>query len=204
MRKALKYKWWEGRSQLSSEMQLSSSGEGSKVKGTRLQEQNRSQKQQQKIIGRRHEDTCTNTRSMESKQEEFIVLCEFTELQHCWHNWDMASQPACLEHCSGWTKALHKSNGGKRRREAALSVKAWLECMELWYRAGDRLAESLWLRIPGKAGRDDDVVGACYRPPDQGKEGGKGFSNSSRKSLTHRFWRIWGNFWHLLGRQHSS
>lgn len=40
-----------------------------------------------------------------------------------------------------------------------------------------------WLRAcgSGKASRDDDMVGACYRPSDQGKEGVKGFSKQLEK-----------------------
>ena len=39
--------------------------------------------------------------------------------------------------------------------------------MELCLEMDEELTESLWVRIKGKAGTGDIVVGVCYRPPNQ-------------------------------------
>ncbi|GAB0203811.1 hypothetical protein GRJ2_002846700 [Grus japonensis] len=43
-----------------------------------------------------------------------------------------------------------------------------LECMELHLGMEEELTESLWVRIKGRAGAGNIIVGVCYRPPDQG------------------------------------
>lgn len=52
----------------------------------------------------------------------------------------------------------------------------------------------MWARIPGKASRDDDMVGAATGHEIRVRKEVNAALNSSRKSLTHRLWHIWGNF----------
>ncbi|GAB0209859.1 hypothetical protein GRJ2_003451600 [Grus japonensis] len=40
--------------------------------------------------------------------------------------------------------------------------------MELHLGMEEELTKSLWVRIKGRAGTGDIIVGVCYRPPDQG------------------------------------
>lgn len=42
--------------------------------------------------------------------------------------------------------------------------------MELCLGMDEELTESLWVRIKERTGKGDIIVGACYRPPDQGKQ----------------------------------
>ncbi|GAB0204868.1 mitochondrial enolase superfamily member 1 [Grus japonensis] len=42
-----------------------------------------------------------------------------------------------------------------------------LECMEFCLGMDEEPTESLWVRIKGRAGTGDTIVGVCYRPPDQ-------------------------------------
>ena len=42
-----------------------------------------------------------------------------------------------------------------------------LECMELHLGMDEEPTESLCVRIKGRAGTGDIIVGVCYRPPDQ-------------------------------------
>lgn len=68
---------------------------------------------------------------------------------------------------------------------------------------GDRVAESSWVMVPQKASMDDNMVGPCYSPPDEGKEGCKGFSKQL-KEISDWQTGTQGNFWHLLERQCSN
>ena len=47
------------------------------------------------------------------------------------------------------------------------SVTDQLECMELCLGMEEEPTEGLWVRIKGRAGTDDIIVGVCYRAPDQ-------------------------------------
>ena len=50
---------------------------------------------------------------------------------------------------------------------AALYINEQMKSMELHLGIDEELTESLWVRVKGKAGEGDTVVGACYRLPDQ-------------------------------------
>ena len=51
--------------------------------------------------------------------------------------------------------------------DVALYVHDQLECMELCLGMDEELTESSWVRIKGRTGRGDVIVGVCYRPPDK-------------------------------------
>ena len=49
----------------------------------------------------------------------------------------------------------------------ALYVSDQLECMELCLGLDGEPTESLWVRIKGRAGTGDIMMGDCYRSPEQ-------------------------------------
>ena len=53
--------------------------------------------------------------------------------------------------------------GDEERMLPSMSVTSW----SAWIRMNKELTESLWVRITGKAGTGDVIVGICYRPPHQ-------------------------------------
>ncbi|GAB0202830.1 hypothetical protein GRJ2_002748600 [Grus japonensis] len=65
-------------------------------------------------------------------------------------------------------RLFRKDRQGRQGGGIALYVNDQLECMELHLGMDEEPTESLWVRIKGRAGAGDIVVGICYRPPDQG------------------------------------
>ncbi|GAB0208910.1 hypothetical protein GRJ2_003356700 [Grus japonensis] len=64
-------------------------------------------------------------------------------------------------------RLFRKDRQGRRGEGVALYVNDQLECMELHLGMDEELTESLWVRIKGRTGAGDIIVGVCYRPPDQ-------------------------------------
>ncbi|GAB0179465.1 hypothetical protein GRJ2_000411800 [Grus japonensis] len=64
-------------------------------------------------------------------------------------------------------RLFRKDRQGRQGGGVALYVNDQLECMELCLGMDEELTKSLWVRIKGRAGTGDIIVGACYRPPDQ-------------------------------------
>jgi len=64
------------------------------------------------------------------------------------------------------TGSLGRTGTGDEE-EVFLSVSDQLECMELCLGMDEELTESLWVRIKGRAGTGDVIVGVLDRPPDQ-------------------------------------
>ncbi|GAB0179062.1 hypothetical protein GRJ2_000371500 [Grus japonensis] len=62
---------------------------------------------------------------------------------------------------------FRKDRQGRQGGGIALYVNDQLECMDLHLVMDEELTESLWVRIKGRAGAGDVIVGVCYRPPDQ-------------------------------------
>ncbi|GAB0208028.1 hypothetical protein GRJ2_003268500 [Grus japonensis] len=69
----------------------------------------------------------------------------------------------------GWkgTGSLGRRGRAGEEEVVALYVHEQLECMELHLGMEEEPTESLWVRIKGRAGAGDIIVGVCYRPPDQ-------------------------------------
>ncbi|GAB0209359.1 hypothetical protein GRJ2_003401600 [Grus japonensis] len=65
-------------------------------------------------------------------------------------------------------RLFRKDRQGRRGGGVALYVNDQLECMELHLGMDEEPTKSLWVRIKGRAGAGDIIVGVCYRPPDQG------------------------------------
>ncbi|GAB0206950.1 hypothetical protein GRJ2_003160600 [Grus japonensis] len=65
-------------------------------------------------------------------------------------------------------RLFRKDRQGRRGGGIALYVNDQLECMELHLGMEEEPTKSLWVRIKGRAGAGDIIVGVCYRPPDQG------------------------------------
>jgi len=64
-------------------------------------------------------------------------------------------------------RLLRKDRQGRRGRGLTVYVNDQLECMELRLGLNEEPTESLWVRIKGRSGTGDIIVGVCYRPPDQ-------------------------------------
>ncbi|GAB0177047.1 mitochondrial enolase superfamily member 1 [Grus japonensis] len=65
-------------------------------------------------------------------------------------------------------RLFRKDRQGRRGGGVTLYVSDQLECMELHLGMEEEPTESLWVRIKGRAGAGDIIVGVCCRPPDQG------------------------------------
>jgi len=52
--------------------------------------------------------------------------------------------------------------------------------------------ERLWVRIKGRAGTCDIIVGVCYRPPDQEDRADEGLYRQIGAALVHVPWSSWG------------
>ncbi|GAB0177964.1 hypothetical protein GRJ2_000261700 [Grus japonensis] len=65
-------------------------------------------------------------------------------------------------------RLLRKDRQGRQGGGIALYVDDQLECTELHLGMDEEPSESLRVRIKGRAGAGDIIVGVCYRPPDQG------------------------------------
>jgi len=64
-------------------------------------------------------------------------------------------------------RLFRKDRQGRQGGGVALCVSDQLECMEHHLGMDEELSNSLWVRIKGRAGTGDIMVGVCYRPPDQ-------------------------------------
>ncbi|KAK4831293.1 hypothetical protein QYF61_016763 [Mycteria americana] len=64
-------------------------------------------------------------------------------------------------------RLFRKDRQGRRGGGVTLYVNDQLECMELHLGMDEEPTKSLWVRIKGRAGTGDIVVGVCYRPADQ-------------------------------------
>ena len=62
-------------------------------------------------------------------------------------------------------KQTEKTN--EKEKGKSIDVSDQLECMELCLGMDEELTKSLWVRIKGRVGTGDIIVGVCYRPPDQ-------------------------------------
>ncbi|GAB0178597.1 hypothetical protein GRJ2_000325000 [Grus japonensis] len=65
-------------------------------------------------------------------------------------------------------RLFRKDRQGRRGGGVTLYINDQLECMELHLGMDEEPTESLWVRIKGRAGAGDIIVGVCYRPPGQG------------------------------------
>ncbi|GAB0196057.1 hypothetical protein GRJ2_002071000 [Grus japonensis] len=65
-------------------------------------------------------------------------------------------------------RLFRKDRHGRRGGGVALYVNDQLECMDLHLGMDEEPTESLWVRIKGRAGAGNIIVGVLYRPSDQG------------------------------------
>ncbi|GAB0207584.1 hypothetical protein GRJ2_003224100 [Grus japonensis] len=72
-------------------------------------------------------------------------------------------------------RLFRKDRQGRQGGGIALYVNDQLECMELHLGMEEEPTERLWVRIKGRAGAGDIIVGVCYRPPDQGDRADEAF-----------------------------
>ncbi|GAB0204032.1 polycomb group RING finger protein 3-like [Grus japonensis] len=114
-------------------------------------------------------DENSNKETSEEKQEEdndyhrsdeqvsICLECNSSKLRGLKRKWIRCSAQATVLHLKKFiAKKLNLSSFNE------------LECMELHLGMDEEPTESLWLRIKGRAGAGDIIVGVCYRPPDQG------------------------------------
>jgi len=64
-------------------------------------------------------------------------------------------------------RLFRKDRQGRQGGGVALYAIDQLEFMELHLGLNEEPTESLWVRIKGRAGAGDIMIGVCYRPPDQ-------------------------------------
>jgi len=62
-------------------------------------------------------------------------------------------------------RLFRKDRQGRQGGGVTLCVNDQLKCMELHLEVDEDLTESLWVRIKGRAGTGEIIVGVCYRPP---------------------------------------
>ncbi|GAB0204588.1 hypothetical protein GRJ2_002924400 [Grus japonensis] len=105
--------------------------------------------------------------STENKQEE-LETCTYLQgydligIMETWwdgfYDWSVRMEGYRL---------FRKDRQGRRGGGVTLYVNDQLECMELHMGMDEEPTKSLWVRIKGRAGTGDTIVGVCYRPPDQ-------------------------------------
>ena len=88
-------------------------------------------------------------------------------------------------------RLFRKNRQGRQGGGIALYVSEQLECMELYLGMDEELKESLWVRITGRAGTGDIIVGVCYRPPDQEDQADETPFRQKRPHV-HKPWSSWG------------
>ncbi|GAB0204978.1 hypothetical protein GRJ2_002963400 [Grus japonensis] len=108
-----------------------------------------------------------NTRSMGNKQEE-LEMCaclqgyDLIGIMEMWwdgsYDWSIGMEGYRL---------FRKDRQGRQGGGVTLYVSDQLECMELHLGMDEELTESLWVRIKGRAGTGDIIVGVCDSLPDQ-------------------------------------
>ncbi|GAB0186117.1 hypothetical protein GRJ2_001077000 [Grus japonensis] len=108
-----------------------------------------------------------NAHSMGNKQEELETCAhlqgyDFNGIMEMWwdgsYDWSVGMEGYRL---------FRKDRQGRQGGDVALYVNDQLECMELHLEMDEEPTESLWIRIQGRAGAGDTVMGVCYRPLDQ-------------------------------------
>ncbi|GAB0182153.1 hypothetical protein GRJ2_000680600 [Grus japonensis] len=108
-----------------------------------------------------------NARTMGNKQEELETCAHLQAYDHIgimemW--WDGSCDWSVG--MEGY-RLFRKDRQGRQGEGVTLYLSDQLECMELNLGMDEEPTESLWVRIKGKAGTGDTIVGVCYRPPDQ-------------------------------------
>ena len=68
-----------------------------------------------------------------------------------------------MEGCRLFRKDRQERQGGG----VALYANDQLECMELCLQMDEEPTKNLWVRIKGRAGTGDIIMGVCYRPSNQ-------------------------------------
>ena len=104
------------------------------------------------------------------------------------------------------TGSLGRTGRGDREGGVTLYVSDQLECLELCLGMDEELTESLWVRIKGKAGTGDVIVGVCYRPPDQEDRADEALYRQMGAASRSQALILMGDFNHphyLLEGQHS-
>jgi len=110
----------------------------------------------------------TNARSMGNKQEELeaIVQQDSYDLVAITETWqdDSHDWSAVMD---GY-KLFRRHRQGMRGGGVALYVRDGFDCIEL--NDCDDKVECLWVKTRGKANKADNLLGVCYRPPNQDEE----------------------------------
>ncbi|GAB0179366.1 hypothetical protein GRJ2_000401900 [Grus japonensis] len=94
-------------------------------------------------------------------------------------------------------KLFRKDRQGKRGGGVALYVNDQLECMELHLGMDEEPTKSLWVRIKGKAGKGDIIVGVCYRPLDQEDQANEALYRQIGAASHSKALVLMGDFNHL-------
>jgi len=133
---------------------------------------------------------------MGNKQEE-LEMCthlwgyDIISIMETWwdssHDWSIGM---------GGYRLLRKDRQGTRGGRVTLYVKDQLECMELCLGFDEEPTESLWVKIQGRAGTGDIIVGVCYRPPDQNERADEAFYRQIGETSHSKALVLMGDFNH--------
>ncbi|XP_048786380.1 uncharacterized protein LOC125686444 [Lagopus muta] len=136
----------------------------------------------------------TNARSMGNKQEELEICVrshgyDLIAITETWwdssRDWNVVMEGYAL---------FRKDWPARRGGGVALYVREQLECIELHLGESGVAVESLWVRIKGRAGMADTVVGVCYRPPDQEEEVDEAFHKQLEAASRSQALVLMGDF----------
>jgi len=85
-------------------------------------------------------------------------------------------------------RLLRKNRQARREEAVALYVGYQLECMQHHVGMEEEPNENFWVRIKGRAGTGDIIVGICYRPPNQETERTRPFIGRQEQPHVHKSW----------------
>ncbi|GAB0179153.1 hypothetical protein GRJ2_000380600 [Grus japonensis] len=93
-------------------------------------------------------------------------------------------------------RLFRKDRQGRRGGGVTLYVNDQLQCMELHLGMDEEPIKSLWVRIKGRAGTGDIIVGICYRPPDQDNQADEALYRQIRAASHSQALVLMGDFNH--------
>ncbi|CAM2095472.1 unnamed protein product [Caretta caretta] len=90
-------------------------------------------------------------------------------------------------------KLFRKDRQGRKGGGVALYVREQYDCSELRYETVEK-PECLWIKFRSVSNKGDVVVGACYRPPDQGDEVDEAFFRQLTEATRSHALILMGDF----------
>jgi len=124
---------------------------------------------------------CTNACSMGNKHEELeaTVLLESYDLIALIETWWKESRDWSVA-IDGY-RLFRRDREGKRGGGVALWIEKSIQCEELSLKNSHEQVKSLWVRSRDRGNKGNLVIGAYYRPSDQGEPTEEASSSNSRR-----------------------